>query len=92
MAMGLLGSGLYAADHHEDALPVREAEVKHAAVAGHMQAWETLDGEVSIERDVYSGHSGEEHDLFSRSKTAKKPRHCENGWRGAFSGRMMNSR
>jgi hypothetical protein len=72
MAMGLLGSGLYAADHHEDALPVREAEVAMLRRVGGSEE-ELLDAQgnlastygelgqleesLSIERDVYSGHA-----------------------------------
>ena len=68
--MGLLGSGLYAADHHEDALPVREAEVAMLRRVGGSEE-ELLDAQgnlastygelgqleesLSIERDVYSG-------------------------------------
>jgi len=70
MAMGVLGSGLATADHHEDALVVKEAElsmkrrlgaaeagilVAQSNLANTYQMLDRLDEAMCLRRDVYSG-------------------------------------
>ena len=71
MAMNVLGTGLYNAGHHEDALPVIEAELalkrrfgaseeRLLLVQGNLASTYYklghLDKALSMERDIYSGH------------------------------------
>jgi hypothetical protein len=71
MAMSVLGNGLFATDHHEDALTVQEAElsmkrrigasehnilVVQSNIAGTYATLGRLEEASRIVRDVYSGH------------------------------------